>query len=1069
MKKIVTKPNELALQKEFVIPFFIEEQSRGGLGYKKVMASSISNSLIIDSDLMEFLKESELNKRNYAQLLKKYNSDEVLLEKELMAFLEEKILSARNMATFLKDEQISFKGIGFSLFHRSASLNGDRDFDENIFSVVEELPYNYKYMDKKIFGFRPDISLFVNGIYLGYSELKSNYGTQTAKKNGKKKIKGDYEKAVKAYLEHIEADVSLGDKEKKQHRRDMLKIFEKAIWISTTDVHESYILRDIVQFFEIIKNRDKAYEEKIYKAIKAYPLSDENRESNDKRVLLREIFGVHFGKKMIEKEILYYNFIEREIEDLEGKKSLKNAEGRLISPRPKQKFGVDKILAKIDEFLEHESEPDYFLNKLKRELKGLSSKRRDELIKQRMGYHNNRSVYSLLLQYSAGFGKSNIIGWSALQLKDLKRDGEYVYDKVIIVVDRLQLRDQIDTKLFNMNINNSNYIEASSKASFHKALIGKEQVVIINIQKFQDVGIDDKKTLEALGDKRVVFLIDEIHRSNNGDQNEEMLNIFDEIQTSCDKASSKSGEKKNLIIGFTATPSDVTLARFGEYGRYGKSEGFWKPFDSYTMNEAINDGYILDPTKTILYISSKMYFEMPKDKVEGLSSEEIEKQYRFKKKNIYENEERIDAISQNIAQHLVQSVYKKIGKRAKAMLAVSSIKSAQLYIVSIREHFSRIAYEKKTSKNDFGNAPIYIVYSDEQGTKSATSLNNGLSETRVLQKFASDKNALIIVVDKLQTGFDEPRLHTLFLDKEIKGINAIQTICRVNRKTKNKSDCAIVDYSYKNINYSNIQNAFDKFSDLVVSDFNPLGVLKSLKKDYKLLMKSSIYQDYFISFRDKYCLNKKRELHFYMDLEKSFRSYIKLHENESRLLKEIVSQYFTSLETLNYVLMFDEKYKEPCFLAFFSLFNDIFREIYHDRDDVEDIIISFDESIGMIEPEFIKEKEKNPNSGDGGGQEYKYDILKIIKELNKNEENIEEKIEAFEEKIELFFTYVKTHKDFTKLSAKMSDSQFAEDEVYSDFTKLYNQFKRRNRDDIFIKYTQSLVEKLCDDFRKVRE
>ena len=1066
MKKLkVGSPNEMALQKEFVIPFFMDYENHGGLGYNKVSANTISNNLIIKSDLISFLKESELNRRNYKQLLKKYANDEVLLIEELLIFLEEKILSARNMAIFLKDEQISFKGIVFSLFHRSGSMNGDKDFDENIFSVVEELGYTYKYRGKKIFDFIPDISFFVNGIYLGYSELKSNHTRQSAKKNGKKKIKDDYERAVRAYLEYIESDNLLNEKEQRHYRRELLKIFEKAIWISTTDVNETYILRDIVQFFEVIKNGDNLYEEKIYKALKAYPLV---LESDDKRDQLREIFTAHYSKKMIEKEILYYNFIERELEELEGKKSLKNAEGRLISPRPKQKFGVDKILAKIDEFLEHESESDYFLNKLKEELKALAPNRQEEMIKERMAYHNNANVYSLLLQYSAGFGKSNIIGWSALQLKDLKKEGEYVYDKVIIVVDRLQLRDQTDTKLFNMNINNANYIEANSKASFQKALLGKEQVVIINIQKFQDIGIEDKKTLEELGNKRVVFLIDEIHRSNNGTQNEEMINIFDALERSFEKEGARKS-KKNLIIGFTATPSDATLARFGEYGRYGKSEGFWKPFDSYTMKEAIDDGYILDPSKNILSISSKMFFELPKELTQGLSSEEIEENYSFKKQKIYENKERIEAISQNIAKHLVQSVYKKIGKRAKAMLAVSSIASAQLYMKYLTKHFGRIAQENKTSKNDFGKAPLYIVYSDSQGTKSASTLNGGLSESRVLQKFASDKNALIIVVDKLQTGFDEPRLHTLFLDKEIRGINAVQTICRVNRKSKNKSDCSIVDYSYQNINYSNIQNAFNKFSDLVISDFNPLGELKTLKKHYKHLQIGSLYKDYFVSFRDRYCLNEEREYHFYMDLEKSVRSYIKLHENESRLLKELISEYFRILEVLDYVLIFDKKYKEPCFLAFFVLFKRLFREIYSDSDEIEDIIVSFDESIGMIEPKFIEEKERGANQKRGEMVEYKYDILKLIEELNKEEENKEEKIEAFEAKIERFFNYVKEHKDFAKLKAKIEDSHFVEDEIYNDFTKIYNHFKRRNREDIFIQYTQSLVEKLCDDFRRVIE
>lgn len=107
-------------------------------------------------------------------------------------------------------------------------------------------------------------------------------------------------------------------------------------------------------------------------------------------------------------------------------------------------------------------------------------------------------------------------------------------------------------------------------------------------------------------------------------------------------------------------------------------------------------------------------------------------------------------------------------------------------------------------------------------------LNGGLSEEKVLGSFALKKNGLIIVVAKLQTGFDEKKLHTLFLDKEIRGISAIQTISRVNRTAKHTNDCKIVDFSYNNVNVQNIKEAFEHFSDVVVSDFDPFGDKKVL-------------------------------------------------------------------------------------------------------------------------------------------------------------------------------------------------------------------------------------------------
>src|SRR5450759_2924222 len=156
------------------------------------------------------------------------------------------------------------------------------------------------------------------------------------------------------------------------------------------------------------------------------------------------------------------------------------------------------------------------------------------------------------MQYAAGFGKSNIIVWSAFQLKDLRRNDEYVYDKVMIVVDRLQLRSQIDSLMLNMNIDNRMYIEASNKKTFQDAL-SDTRLVIVNLQKFGSVReMLDAEVLQRLAKMRIVFLIDEIHRSNSGDQHDEMVSIFDELQAPFDNIQySQARKKKNLIIGFT--------------------------------------------------------------------------------------------------------------------------------------------------------------------------------------------------------------------------------------------------------------------------------------------------------------------------------------------------------------------------------------------------------------------------------------------------------------------------------------------------------------------------------------
>lgn len=1067
--------HETQLQEKFIIPFF-----RDSLNYQEVKANTVSNSLIIEEDLETFISTTELNQKPYETLLKKYIGNKQKLLADLIELIQERIASSRNMALFINaNKSVTLQGVKLYLFYTSDSVIHDNQlFVQNIFSVVQELPYKYQNKNKNIFSFRPDICLFVNGIYLGYSELKSNFSNQTASKNGRGKVIKDYFEAVKVYYETFDNNYHLSDKEKDYYRKDFLKIFEKAIHITSTDIAETYVIRTIDNFFEEIlatcregKYDREDYEKRAVKIFKPYPLLNPNADKKDK---LKEIFTVHYGKSFIEKEILYYNFIERDIYVIKGKKELKNESGHLISPRPKQKFGTDKILAKIDEFLEHETEDDYFIHQLEKQLAHVSPSKRAELIEKRKAYANNKNVYSLLLQYAAGFGKSNIIGWTALQLKDLRRNGEYVYDKIMIVVDRLQLRSQIDSKMLNMNIDNRMYIEANNKKTFQEALKSDTRLVIVNLQKFGAVReMLDTETLQKLAQLRIVFLIDEIHRSNSGDQHEEMVNIFDEFQTPFDQQRqyNQTRIKKNLIVGFTATPDDHTLARFGEFSGYAESEKLWVPFDSYTMKEAIEDGFILNPLKNIVPVASKMLFDIPTNELEGFE----EPSYKdADKKQIYENRDRINAIAQYITDLLVKDVYRQIRGTGKAMLAVYSIKAAIAYKQAITQHFNELVKQTKYSK--YAEAPIYIVYSSNQDEQNATGLNNGMTEEKVLENFALKKNGLIIVVAKLQTGFDEKRLHTLFLDKEIKSIAAIQAISRVDRTTKYKNDCKIVDFSYNNVNVQNIKDAFEHFSDVVVSDFDPFSDKRVLEILFVELKKSGVYTELFETFLRIFDDNTKRNNpESYLDLESSIEKYIVANPKQTADAKAKAAQYFTILNRIEYVITLDIKYSEPSFLEFLRLFNNIYNRLYR-TDDIKDAIeVYFDNQIGIIEVETQKpepRKKKITEVAEGKeltSNEYQFNVLAIIEARNKEEYLKGERIQEFESKINALFDYVRNCDEGKRLIIKIK-SNVSEEEIYDEFAKIYRKYKALNRQkvgDYFFKEMEDLVNKLCDDFELI--
>jgi type I restriction enzyme R subunit len=1057
-----------------LIPFITD-----GLGYKEVNANTISNSLVIEEDLQAFIAGSELNRKPYRALLRKYGNDRQQLLTDLIALIQERGGSSRNMALFLnKNKSVTLQGVQLHLFYTAdSSLHENFLFDQNIFSVVQELPYIYSYQGNRIFSIRPDVAFFVNGLYLGYSELKSNYSSQNASKNGRGKVIKDYLEAVKVYHRYFDSNNALSKKEKEAYRRDFLKLFERAIHITTTDIGETYVLRNIAGFFDEIlaAYRDGRFDrheiEKKMKAVfKPYPLLDPDIAKKEK---LKELFTVHYGKPFIEKEILYYNFIEHEVQQVDGSKAAKG-DGRLISPRPKQKFGTDKIMARIDDLLAHEAQDDYFIAQLEKQLEGVSEPIKKELIAKRKKYANNKNVYSLLMQYAAGFGKSNIIGWAALQLKDLRRDGEYVYDKIMIVVDRLQLRGQIDSKMFNMNISRGMYVEARNRKTFQEALNSDIRLVIVNLQKFDAVReMLNAEALQRLASLRIVFLIDEIHRSQSGEQHEEMTSIFDELQSSFDSsdAYNQARKKKNLIIGFTATPTDNTLARFGEFSGYAESEKLWVPFDSYTMLEAIEDGYIHNPIQNIVPVASTMIFDLPENKLAGF------KEPNFKdveKKQIYENPERIDAIAAYVADLLVKDVYRQIRGWGKAMLAVYSIKASIAYKDKVTKHFNALVKEKKYQK--YAEAPIFIVYSDSQDEQSAGSLNDGMSEKKVLESFALAKNGLIIVVAKLQTGFDERRLHTLFLDKEVRGINAIQTISRVNRTTKYKEDCKVVDFSYNNVNVQNIIDAFEHYSNVVVSDFDPFSDEKVLNLLYDWLKKSAVYSKFFPLFAAIFKDIAKRENpESYLDLESSFEKFILAHPDSTADTKAKAAQYFSILNRIEYVITLDKKYNEYRFLLFFRKFNTIYNML-NKSDDVRDPIeVYFDNQIGIIEVEKAeteakKQREVKIAEGKAGYKTgHLYSILDIIEARNEGEEDKALLIQEFKAKIEAFFEYVKQSREGQRLIVKIK-SHVPEEEVHEEFERIYRRYKILNRKKVgeyFFKEIGSMLDKLCDDFERV--
>lgn len=1100
---------ELELQSEYVMDFFCRRAD--GLGFREVKNNAVSPDLFIPANLYEFLKEN--SRKAWNSLLKKseYNGDEQKLLHAIMDMIREKIEVSANVAIFLnKNRTITFEGETLQLIYVSGSeLRGDEDFNKNIFAAVEEMSHSFHYNAKKIFAFRPDLSFFVNGIFLGYAELKSNFTNQTAKTNGRNKIITDYLEAVWEYTKIAnDNDVS------QMLRRRMLRPFEKSIHLITTDITDTYILRDPGQFFDEAKRgfQDNTISissfrpvvEKVFK-----PLPIKQVETTDPRVRFEEAMRSLYSKKMIEKEILYYNFMAYTYKTVTSvvnghkvqKKEYKDKTGRLICPRPKQKFGCDRIMERVQEFLDHENEPLYFINRLRAELQALNAPQDliDRVVAERDSYCNNKYVYSLLLQYAAGFGKSNIIGWTALQLKDLRYKGEWVYNKILLVVDRLQLRDQLDSMMLNMNIDKTMFVEATNQDTFVKALSDKRRIIVVNIQKFWEL----KKAIEKAGkhfkNMRVAFLIDEVHRSNTDDVHQEMYSAFDDLQDIFDENGgfiTRGSTKKNLIVGFTATPSGRVLARFGEFHR---STNFinqlWKPFDSYTMKEAIADGYILDPTKHIIPVPAKMYFELPNGVMQAITAamnSGQEERVSFAKKQIYENPDRMKAIAEFVVNRLLSLVYGKIRGTGKAMLAVSSIPIAIQYCKIIR----RLMSEKTASGTfaKYADAPVAIVYSDNQKYEKCSSMNGGVAEDKVIDNFKTAKNGLIIVVDKLQTGFDEPKLHTLFLDKEIRDINAIQTISRVNRKTKYKEECHIIDFSFGNVNEKNIRDAFAKYCGMVITDFDPLREKAIIQELYRELLAQPIYIKWFERYRSS-VNNAEANAQLCLDMDADIRAWIKnvieahtqytqdlkTHSEETasasdddpaKVLRKTIGRYNSLLVLLQGVIELDAQFKDAVFIDFWQRYCNIYRSLFEQQDSIGSIHTTFDGEIGLLvsdeveieEPQEPDNDPANPKSKKNTGEDRGglASIFDTLARLNATEQEREQEIQFYFTKTNEFYEFLKSDGRFM---AMLRSPNFSRDEIEKEYNKLIRRFLRQAEDAKIKKLIDENKEMFLEDFK----
>ena len=431
---------------------------------------------------------------------------------------------------------------------------------------------------------------------------------------------------------------------------------------------------------------------------------------------------------------------------------------------------------------------------------------------------------SYLIQHSAGSGKSNSIAWAAYQLASLFVDNRPVFDSVVVVTDRRVLDSQLQETIsgFDHAIGSVVTIgKNKTSADLRDALNAGSRLIVSTLQKFPVI----YDQVENNG-KRFAIIVDEAHSSQTGssalklktalaDTNEALAEYADleaeaEEQTpdweeQLVKELITHGRHPNLTFcAFTATPKNQTLELFGEE----HPDGSFHPFHIYSMRQAIEEGFIMDPL--LHYVSYSEAVELAKtvpDNPDVLTSPTLKLLRRFKELHPYALAQK----SEIIVETFRTITRNKIHGKGKMMVVTSSRLAAVRYYHEVKRYMERKSYDDMEILIAFSGS--IVDPNDPSGREyTESSMNIGhdgrrIGESQTKEEF-HDYGDVLIVAEKYQTGFDEPLLHTLVVDKKLKDVKAVQTLCRVNRTYPGKEDTYILDFVNKP---EDIKKAFERF------------------------------------------------------------------------------------------------------------------------------------------------------------------------------------------------------------------------------------------------------------------
>jgi len=450
-----------------------------------------------------------------------------------------------------------------------------------------------------------------------------------------------------------------------------------------------------------------------------------------------------------------------------------------------------------------------------------------------------------LVQHSAGSGKSMSIAWLAHQLIGLKREGQPqgqpVFDSILVVTDRRILDQQIRDTIKDFVQVRSTMGHAEHSSDLRQFIADGKKIIITTVQKFPFI-------LDAIGNEHrgrtFAIIIDEAHSSQGGRTaaavNMALSAVGEEEDETTEDVINHIMESRKLLpnasyFAFTATPKNKTLEIFGTADPQLDGTVKHHPFHSYTMKQAIQEGFILDVLR--YYTPVESYYKLIKT-VESDPEFDIKRTQKKLRRYVESHDYAIRLKAEIMVDHFHEQVlaFNKIGGQARSMVVTSGIERAIQYFFAMRDYL----VERKSPYK------AIVAFSGEHeygGVKVTEASLNGFPSNKIADKIQDDPYRFLICADKFQTGYDEPLLHTMYVDKVLSGIKAVQTLSRINRAHPQKSEVFVLDFMN---DADTIKTAFADYyrTTILAEETNPdkLHDLKAVLDGYQVYTEAQIDQ-----------------------------------------------------------------------------------------------------------------------------------------------------------------------------------------------------------------------------------